>query len=87
VTQFHEKQKARERFEAKTLYLQGVRPTLKVLLTQPVRYFWWRYISLKGYQDGWHGFRLCILLAYYFGFRNYVRLRQMLRSGELVTQV
>ena len=83
VTQFHKKQKSREVFEAKTLHDQGVRPSLKKLITQPLRQFWWRFVTLKGYQDGWHGFRLCTLLAYYFGFRNYVRLRQMRRAGEL----
>jgi (heptosyl)LPS beta-1,4-glucosyltransferase len=83
VAQFHEKQKAREVFEAKNLYIQGEQPTLKKLLTQPLRHFWWRYVTLKGYQDGWHGFRLCVLLAYYFGYHNYVRLRQLQQSGEL----
>ena len=83
VAQFHQKQKTREVFEAKILHDQGVQTGLKKLLSQPIRHFWWRYITLKGYQDGWHGLRLCILLAYYFGFRNYVRLRIMHRSGEL----
>lgn len=83
VAQFHEKQETREVFEAKTLHDQGVQVTLKKLLSQPLRHFWWRYVTLKGYQDGWHGLRLCVLLAYYFGFRNYVRLRKMRRAGEL----
>ena len=83
VAQFHIKQRSREVFEAKTLHDQGVPPSLKKLLTQPLRQFWWRFVTLKGYQDGWHGLRLCVLLAYYFGYRNYVRLGQMLRAGEL----
>ncbi len=83
VAQFHGKQRTREVFEAKTLYDQGVRMSYKTLLVQPFRHFWWRYITLKGYQDGWHGFRLSFLLAYYFGFRNYVRLGQMQRAGQL----
>lgn len=83
VAQFHEKQRAREVFEAKTLHDQGVRVRLKTLVVQPLRHFWWRYVTLKGYQDGWHGFRLSLLLAYYFGFRNYARLRQMRHAGEL----
>jgi hypothetical protein len=48
-----------------------------------MRHFWWRYVTLKGYRDGWHGLRLCLLLAYYFGLRNYVRLWQLRRSGQL----
>jgi glycosyltransferase involved in cell wall biosynthesis len=83
VSQFHEKQKAREVFEAKTLHNQGVEPSLKVLITQPFRHFWWRFITLKGYKDGLHGLRLSALLAYYFGYRNYIRLHQMRRAGIL----
>lgn len=83
AAQFHKKQRSREVFEAKTLHEQGVRPSLKKLMTQPLRHFWWRYVTLKGYQDGWHGIRLCVLLSYYFGFRNYLRLSQMQRTGEL----
>lgn len=83
VAQFHAKQKTREVFEARTLHYQGVDVSYKTLLSQPFRHFWWRYITLKGYRDGLHGLHLSILLAYYFGFRNYVRLRQMYRSGQL----
>ena len=46
-----------------------------------VRHFWWRYVTLKGYRDGLHGLRLCLLLAYYFGYRYYRRLGQLYRSG------
>jgi (heptosyl)LPS beta-1,4-glucosyltransferase len=83
VAQFHAKQRARERFEAITLHRQGIRPLPHRFVREPIREFWWRYIILKGYRDGWHGLRLCILLAYYFGWRNYLRLWQMRRSGEL----
>ncbi len=83
VAQFHAKQRAREVFEATTLHRQGVRPRPHTFVLQPVRQFWWRYVTLKGYRDGWHGLRLCLLLAYYFGWRNYWRLRAMLKSGEL----
>lgn len=83
VAQFHAIQSARERFEATNLHRQGVQLRPHSLLVQPVRHFWWRCVTLKGYQDGLHGLRLCLLLAYYFGWRNYVRLWQMRRSGEL----
>lgn len=82
VAQFHEKQKLREVYEARTLWDQGIKVRLKTFLTQPLRHFWWRYVTLKGYRDGWHGLRLSVLLAYYFGFRNYVRLYQLQRVGE-----
>jgi hypothetical protein len=83
VAQFHAKQRARERFEAITLHAQGVRVKPWTPLRQPFREFWRRYVTLKGYRDGLHGLRLCVLLAYYFGYRNYVRLWKMRRSGEL----
>jgi glycosyltransferase involved in cell wall biosynthesis len=83
VAQFHAKQAAREAFEATNLQHQGVRIRPHTLLLQPMRHFWWRYVTLKGYQDGWHGLRLCILLAHYHGWRNYLRLWRMHRS-ELV---
>jgi glycosyltransferase involved in cell wall biosynthesis len=83
VAEFHAKQRARERFEATTLHRQGVRLRWRTYLLQPGREFWRRYVTFRGYRDGWHGVRLCLLLAYYFGWRNYVRLWQMRRSGEL----
>ncbi len=83
IAQFHAKQRAREVFEATTLHRQGVQLRPHRLVLQPIRHFWWRFVTLEGYRDGWHGFRLCLLLAYYFGWRNYVRLWQLRRSGQL----
>jgi len=83
VAQFHAKQRTREPFEALTLHRQGVRLRPHTFLLQPLRQFWWRYVTLKGYRDGLHGLRLCLLLTYYFGWRNYIRLWRMRRAGEL----
>jgi glycosyltransferase involved in cell wall biosynthesis len=83
VADFYAKQRAREAFEATTLHRQGVRLRPRTFILQPVREFWRRYVTLGGYRDGWPGLRLCLLLAYHFGWRNYVRLWQMRRSGEL----
>ena len=83
VSDFYAKQRAREAFEAMTLHRQGVRLRLRTFVLQPVREFWRRYVTLNGYRDGWQGLRLCLLLAYFFGWRNYMRLWQMRRSGEL----
>jgi (heptosyl)LPS beta-1,4-glucosyltransferase len=82
VAQFHAKQSARETFEATTLMRQGVRVRPYTMILQPVRHFWWRYVILQGYRDGWHGLRLCMLLAYYFGWRNYVRLLEMQKEDR-----
>ena len=85
LAEFHAKQRTREGFEARTLERQGIRLRPYTFLLQPIREFWRRYVTLQGYRDGWHGMRLCLLLAYYFGWRNYVRLWRMRRSGESPT--
>ena len=81
MAQFHAKQRFRVDFEAANLYRQGIRPRVYTPLTQPLRHFWWRFATLRGYRDGLHGLRLSILLAYYFGYRYYVRLAEMWRRG------
>jgi (heptosyl)LPS beta-1,4-glucosyltransferase len=83
LSQFHAKQRVREDFEAANLHSQGVRVRLRTFFSQPLRHFWWRFVTLRGYRDGWHGLRLCLLLAYYFGWRYYWRLWRLRRSGEL----
>ena len=76
VAQFHAKQRFRIDFEATNLYEQGIRPKFYAPFVQPVRHFWWRFVTLKGYRDGLHGLRLSVLLAYYFGYRYYRRLAE-----------
>ena len=62
---FHTKQRAYTEFDAKILMEKGIRPKSYTKLTQSVRQFWWRFVSLKGYQDGFHGLRLSLYMAYY----------------------
>ncbi len=80
IAQFHAKQAFRIDFEATNLYQQGVKPKAYSPYTMYARHFWWRFVSLKGYQDGLHGLRLSWLLAYYFGYRYYRRLAEMWRE-------
>jgi hypothetical protein len=61
-------------FEAKILYEAGTRPKLRNYILQPLRHFRWRYITLQGYRDGWHGLRLSALMAWY-ELRKYLDLR------------
>lgn len=65
VAQFHAKQRAYSTYEATILHEQGVRPRLHNYLLQPLRHFWWRFVTLHGYQDGLHGLRLSLYMAYY----------------------
>ncbi len=80
IAQFHAKQQFRIDFEATILFRQGIRPKFYTRYTQMGRHFWWRFVTLHGYRDGWHGLRLSVLLAYYFGYRYMARLAEMWRS-------
>jgi glycosyltransferase involved in cell wall biosynthesis len=62
---FKTKQRAYTDYDAGILKERGIRPKLYTYLTQPIRHFWWRFITLKGYQDGLHGLRLSGYMAYY----------------------
>ena len=81
VAQFRQKQTFRIDFEATNLYRRGEKYRCYSPYYMTIRHFWWRYVTLKGYRDGLHGLRLCLLLAYYFGYRYYRRLGQLYRSG------
>ncbi len=64
-THFHTKQAAYNDFDATILKQQGIRPKAFTPLSQSLRHFWWRYVTLHGYQDGLHGLRLSAYMAYY----------------------
>jgi len=81
IAQFRAKQTFRIDFEAMNLYRRGEKCKFYSPYYMTVKHFWWRYVTLKGYRDGLHGLRLCLLLAYYFGFRYYQRLGQLYRSA------
>ncbi len=81
VAQFRQKQTFRIDFEAANLYRRGEKYRFYSPYYMIVRHFWWRYVTLSGFRDGLHGLRLCLLLAYYFGYRYYRRLGQLYQSG------
>lgn len=62
---FFAKQSKYSEYEAQILFEQGVNPKFYTPFTQPLRHFWWRFVTLKGYQDGCHGLRLSSYMAYY----------------------
>lgn len=74
LAQFVAKQRRYTAYDARILFEEGIRPKPQNYILQPWRQFWWRFITLKGYQDGWHGFRLSALMAWY-EFRKYLILR------------
>lgn len=63
--QFHTKQKKYTAYDASILRQEGVQPKFYTPFTQPLRHFWWRFVTLKGYRDGAHGLRLSLYMAYY----------------------
>jgi (heptosyl)LPS beta-1,4-glucosyltransferase len=82
IVQFHQKQTFRIDFEATNLYQRGEKCKFYSPYYMTLRHFWWRYATLKGYRDGRHGLRLCLLLAYYFGYRYYRRLAELRRAAS-----
>ncbi|MBN2303306.1 MAG: glycosyltransferase family 2 protein [Anaerolineae bacterium] len=73
MAQFREKQSRYVRYDARILKEQGIQPRPHKFITQPVRQFIWRFITLKGYKDGLHGLRLSLLMAWY-ELQKYVHL-------------
>ena len=77
---FHRKQRSYSDYDAGILYAQGIHPKPYNYLLQPWRQFRWRFVALKGYQDGLHGLRLSLLMAWY-ELRKYLVLRGLWRSS------
>lgn len=79
VSQFHRKQQRYTDYDARIMLLEGVRAKPYTPLTQMLRHFWWRFVSLRGYVDGLHGLRLSAYMAYY-EWLKYRKLAAMSRS-------
>ncbi|MBN1964715.1 MAG: glycosyltransferase family 2 protein [Anaerolineae bacterium] len=81
--QFVAKQRRYAAFDASILYAQGVRPAPRKYVTQPLRQFWWRFVTLQGYRDGLHGLRLSLLMAWYewLKYRELAKLCSEEQSG------
>jgi len=77
---FHAKQRFYVEQDAAILKEQGVRPKPRNYVLQPLRHFWWRFVTLRGYRDGLHGLRLSLYTAYY-EWRKYRRLGELWRGG------
>jgi hypothetical protein len=80
VAQFIHKQQRYSAYDARILHEQGIRPKPQNYILQPWRQFWWRFVTLNGYQDGLHGLRLSLFLAWY-EFRKYQQLRALWRNS------
>jgi len=76
LAQFRAKQRRYVAYDARMLREQGIQPRPHKFITQPLRQFVWRFVTLQGYRDGWHGLRLSLLMAWY-EFQKYVHLRRL----------
>ncbi|MBI2975322.1 MAG: glycosyltransferase family 2 protein [Chloroflexi bacterium] len=65
VSEFIARQYAYTHYDAGMLHAQGRRARPHNFVLQPLRQFYWRYATLGGWRDGWHGLRLCALMAYF----------------------
>jgi (heptosyl)LPS beta-1,4-glucosyltransferase len=74
--QFRGKQRRYTFYDATILYEEGIHPKPQNYILQPLRQFWWRFVTLKGYTDGLHGLRLSLLMAWY-EFRKYLLLGRL----------
>lgn len=81
VQQFIAKQRRYVAYDARILLEQGLRPKPHSYILQPLRHFWWRFVTLKGYSDGWHGLRLSLLMAYY-ELKKYLLLRELWQQQD-----
>lgn len=62
--------------EAKYIMQRGRKFSLMYLFGKPVKEFYWRYIQLYGYRDGWHGIRFALMSAYY-RYKTALRLKKL----------
>lgn len=76
VPEFIARQHAYARYDAGILRAQGGRARPQNFVLQPLRQFYWRFVTLGGWRDGWHGVRLSLLMAY-FQFVLYRNLRAL----------
>ncbi len=79
VPEFVAKQKYYAAYDAEKMRAEGVLPQWHKFILQPLRQFWWRFVSLSGWRDGLHGLRLSILMAW-FEFEKYRQLQNALPS-------
>jgi len=82
MEQFRAKQHQYVELEARQRLKAGIRPRPWTRYAQPLREFWRHYVRLQGYRDGWHGLKLCTLVAYYYGYAVTARLSQLLATEE-----
>jgi len=80
LADFAARQERYTEVDAGILLKQGVRPHFYTPYSQAVRHFWWRFVTLRGLQDGLHGLWLSLLMAYYEAVK-YRKLAQKIKAA------
>ncbi len=75
LREFVAKQRRYAALDAWTRWRRGERVRARAYLGQPLREFWWRYVTLGGYRDG----PLGLLLAGYLAYAALLRARALAR--------
>jgi hypothetical protein len=83
VREFIAKQKYYAAYDAERLAAEGARARPHNFVLQPVRQFWWRFVTLRGWRDGAHGLRLSLLMAG-FEFEKYRYLKKIQDSSPKI---
>jgi len=82
VAHFIAKQEKYTDIEAGERHRRGQKPRVRTYLTMPLREFMRRFITLKGYRDGWHGLRLSVLMGWY-ELQTWIRVRRLWQAEEI----
>ena len=86
VGDFRVRQRALAGRVADMLYQSGMRRRPTAILLQPVREFWWRLVSQRGYQDGGVGLLLATLMAEHeWQIQRALRARWKAEGGRMST--
>lgn len=79
VDHFHRTQRAYTDYDASILKKDDIRPKPRNFILQPLRQFYWRFITLNGYKDGLHGLRLSLYMMYY----EWVKYRKLAQLWDV----
>ncbi len=79
VADFKARQERYNRYDVDILFEEGVRPHIYTPYTQFVRHIWWRFVTLRGFTEGFHGLHLSFLTAIY-EMKKYRRLGRLWRD-------
>ena len=76
VAEFISKQRYYAAYDASRLRAGGMRARPHSFILQPLRQFYWRFVTLQGWRDGLHGLRLSLLM----GWSEFVKYCNLWRS-------